>query len=140
MQRSGRSFFRRLDDDRASGRQRAADLAGGLAKRKVPRREGCDRTDWLSDHHVPRTRLARYDPAVGALTLCGIPLEELATTNDLETRLLEGLTMLQSDRERDLIDSRSQKPSSGQHDLGTVGRCRAAPQSESRSRGLECCL
>src|SRR5262249_48174220 len=84
MQRSCRSFFRRLDDDRASGRQRAADLAGRLAKRKVPRREGRDRTYWLSDYHVPDTRLARYYPAVGALTLCGIPLEELATTNDLE--------------------------------------------------------
>ena len=44
---AARRLFRGLDDDRAAGRERAADLARRRQRREIPRREGGDDADRL---------------------------------------------------------------------------------------------
>ena len=45
--RRSRRFLRRLDDDRAAGGERCREFAHHLVDRKIPWREGGDRSDWL---------------------------------------------------------------------------------------------
>ena len=47
-----RRLFGRLDDDRATGRERGRDLAGGRQRREIPRREGGGDADRLLDHQA----------------------------------------------------------------------------------------
>src|SRR4249919_1390922 len=60
------SLLRRLDDDRATGRQRGADLARGRERGEVPWREGSDDADRLLHHELARSLdAARHDTSVG---------------------------------------------------------------------------
>ena len=90
-----RRLFRRLQDQRAAGRERAADLAGGRQHREIPRRERRDHADRLLHHELARALgAARHDAAVGAAALLGVPVDDVGGDEHLAARLGIGLALL----------------------------------------------
>src|SRR5690606_13931506 len=69
--RCGR-LFRGLDDDRASSRKRAGNLANRLVDREIPRREPSHRTNGLfQDELIDALGARRNDTAIGTLAFLG---------------------------------------------------------------------
>ncbi len=88
-----RRLFGRLDDDRAAGRQGAADLARRRQCREVPWREGGDDTDRLLHDQLADLAAARHDAAVGAAALFRIPLDDIGRGHHLGAGLGEHLAL-----------------------------------------------
>ena len=103
MNGSGRGLLGRLQDDRTARGQSTSHLAGWLAQREVPGREGGYRTYRLVVHDVLDTRAARNDPAIGAHGLTGIPFEELGASNHLRPCLGERFAVLEGDGVGNLV-------------------------------------
>ena len=73
-----RSFFRCLDDDRATGCERRRELAYNLIDRKVPRRERRNRADRLFDRKLIDTgTTCRNNSAVSAFAFLGKPFDHV---------------------------------------------------------------
>ena len=103
--RDARSFVRRPRDDGATGRERSADLFGQQVKREVPRGEGRDWANRLSDHAAELTGGADERPAIVALHVFGVPVEQLGGGERFELRLIERLTLLLGHRRGDEVDA-----------------------------------
>ena len=105
-------LFRRLEDERTAGGQRAADLANRRQRWEVPRREGGGDTDRLLHHHLALVRhAARNDAAIGAAAFLGIPLQDVCAGVHLDARLGQDLALLGGQRGRDRFGV-------GAHDVG----------------------
>ena len=137
VQRAGRRFFGRLEDDRAARRNSTCHFAARLAHREVPRRECGDRADRLVMHNVANARRAGDDPTVRTRCLAGIPLEELATTDHFEPCLRQRLAMLGCDCKRDLFLPLAHEGSRLVEDVGAIDRCRVPPDFETFRGGRE---
>src|SRR5437764_6372508 len=72
---ASRRLLGRFDDDRATCRERAADLAGRGESGKIPRGESGHDPDRLLHHQLAYALAApRNDAAIGAPSLLGKPL------------------------------------------------------------------
>ena len=134
----GRGFLRRLDDDRASRRQRGGKLAHHLVDREIPGREGRDRTDRLLDGHLIDARPARRDdPAIGALGFLGEPLDDVGGRHRFHLGFGQGLALLHRQQRRDFIVALAHDGGGLAHDLAAIERRYRAPDLETGGRGGE---
>ena len=133
---SGR-FLRRLHDDRTACCECARDFARRLTQRKVPGRERSHHADRLVMNDVLDSRFARDHAAIDSLAFGSIPLEELATADDFQSRLRERLAMFERDRTSDFIGPLTHQRSGLEHDLGTLPRRESAPHFESAAAACE---
>jgi hypothetical protein len=89
-------FFGRLQDQRATSRERMGDLAARHHARKVPGRECRDRTDRFVDHQGARIgKPAGHDASVHAAAFLGEPFHELGGREYLCARFRKRLTLLE---------------------------------------------
>ncbi len=130
LHRAGRRLLRRLQDDRAPGGQRAADLAGRRAHREVPRRERGHHADRLAQHGMAHAGLAGDDAAIQAPPLLRVPFEDLAAPQDFELRLRDRLALLQGHRGGHLIGPLAHRLHGAENDLGPLGGRGAGPDLE----------
>ena len=133
-----RRLFRGLEDERAAGRQRAADLAGGRQHREIPRREGGDDADRLLHHELAHAlAAARHDAAVAAAALLGVPVDDVGGDDDLAARLGVGLALLQHHDLGDRVMALAHQVGGLVHDLAAVvGRGRP-PDGEALLGGFQ---
>ena len=131
-------LFRRLEDERAAGRERAADLAGRRQHREIPWREGRDDADRLLHHKLADAlAAARHDAAVGAAAFLGVPVDDVGGDDDLAARLGIGLALLQHHDLGDGIMALAHQVGGLVHDLAAVvGRGRA-PDGEALLGGFQ---
>ena len=88
FQRRARRLLGRLQDAGAAGAERGADLASGIADRKIPRRERGHGADGLLDHrHAHAGGALRQHAAVGATALFRVPVEDVRGQARLPTSL-----------------------------------------------------
>ncbi len=126
-----RGFLRRLDDDRASRRQRGGELAHHLVDREIPRREGRDRTDRLLDGHLIDARPARRNqPAVGALGFLGEPFDDVGGGHRFHPGFGQRLALLHRQQRRDFVVALAHDGGGLAHDLAAVERRYRAPDLE----------
>ena len=107
-QRGQRGVAGRLEDHRAAGGQRRADLAGRHRGREVPRRDEHADADRLLQHHdLVRTRRRGRRPCPDAAhRLLGVPAEELGGVGHLAACVGERLAVLQRDQLGELVGPR----------------------------------
>ena len=104
QQHRQRRLLRRLDDHRAAGRHRGADLAGAHRQREVPRRDRVARPDGLlGDDDAAGARRARGVAAVDAHRLLGEPAEELGAVLHLAHALGEHLAHFQGHQRGEVL-------------------------------------
>ena len=129
-----RRLLRRLEDERAAGRERAADLARRRQHREIPRREGGDDADRLLHHELARALdAARHDAAVAAAALLGVPVDDVGRGHHLDARLGVDLALLLHHDLGDRVVALAHEVGGLAHDLGAVvGRGRA-PERRSPS-------
>ena len=73
-----RGFFRRFDDDRAAGGERAGNLAHRRQRREIPRREGGHHAyRFLGDELTHILLPARHDAAIAPASFLGIPVDNV---------------------------------------------------------------
>ncbi len=137
LDRTRRRLFRRLEDDRAAGRQGARHFACRGAHREVPGREAGDDADRLAQHAVAHARLARDNPAIKTPPFVRVPLDDLTASQDFYLCLRQRLSLLERDGFRDRVHPLPQEPDSGEDDLRALRGRRAAPQLEALGRGIE---
>ena len=134
---ASRRLLRRLDDDRAAGRQRGADLARRRQRREIPRREGGDHADRLLHHELAHALgAARHDAAVGAAALLGEPFDDVGGDQHLAARLGEDLALLLRHDAGDVVRrarARGSRPCAAPW-RDRRRRSRARPRSPSRRR------
>ena len=135
---AARRFFRGLDDDRATGGERAGDLAHRGQRREIPRREGRDHADRLLQHELAHAFLpARHDAAIGAAAFLGVPVDDVGGGQHLGARLGIDLALLLRLHLGDVVMALAQQIGGLAHDLGAViGRGRL-PERKALFRGGE---
>ena len=126
-----RGLGRRLEDDRAAGRERGPDLAGGHRRRKVPR---CD------EHRDADRLVGHQDPLVpargGAVVphhpdcLLGEPAEELGGVADLRPGVGEDLPVLAGDQLGELLGLHGEQLEGTAQDLGALPRRPGRPAGQ----------
>ena len=133
-----RRLLRRLEDERAAGRERAADLAGRRQHREIPRREGGDDADRLLHHELADAlAAARHDAAIGAAALLGVPVDDVGGDDHLAARLGIGLALLQHHDLRDRVVALAHQVGGLVHDLAAVVGRGGAPDREALLGGLQ---
>jgi hypothetical protein len=81
-------FLGRLENERAAGRERAADLARGREYGEIPRRKRSHDADRLVHYKLANALAAAWhDTAVRAAAFLGIPFDDLGRRHDLGARL-----------------------------------------------------
>ena len=139
LRRGGRSFFRRLHQHRAAGRQCRSHLAHHLVDREVPGREGSDRTDRVLQYHLPHGQVAarRNDAAVDPEALFREPLNDVGGGHRLALGLSRRLALLLRQHRADGAGALAHQAGGLAHDLAAVGGRHVAPGLEALLRGLQ---
>src|SRR6185312_13815257 len=95
LDRRARRLLGRLENDRAAGGHRRAELARGIADREIPGCEGGDGSDRLLEHERSRPGRADEDAAVAAPALLAVELEEIRSDLRFDACLRERLALLE---------------------------------------------
>jgi ParB family chromosome partitioning protein len=122
---ASRRLLRRLEDQRAASRKRAADLARRRQGREVPGCEGDADADRLLRHELAHAlHAARHDAAIGAAAFLGIPFDDVGGDQHLEARLGNDLALLLRHDARDGVRTLAHQVGRLAQQLGAViGRC-----------------
>jgi ParB family chromosome partitioning protein len=131
-------LFRCLENERAAGGERAANLARRRQRREIPRREGGDDADRFLHHDLANAlEGARHDTAIGAAALFGVPFDDIGRGAHLGARLGVGLAFLLHQNLADRIIALAHQVGGLAHDFGPlIGRGRA-PHGKALLRGFE---
>jgi hypothetical protein len=84
---------------------------------------------------MPQARLSGNDAPVNAAPFVGVPLDDLASALDFETRLAERLALLQRHRHCHVLRALAHEARRLEDDLRAPGRGSAAPGPEAVTRG-----
>ena len=127
----------RLDDHRATRRDRRRDLARAHRHGKIPRRHEHARTHRLAHgEDPPRAGGVDHVAPVYAHGLLGEPAEELGRVGDLRARLRQRLAHLKRHHQSQLLRARDDRLVGAPQDLPTLARGgRAPPRLRLRRRG-----
>ena len=134
-ERRGRRFLGGFQNHRAAGSDRRAELAPGIADRKIPRCEGGHRPHRLVGDGGARAGGTHQLTPVQALALAGVKVEQANDHHHLKARLGQRLALLQRGNARDLFLALDQQASrAGQHRRALLRR-RVAPDVKAALRG-----
>ena len=133
-----RRLLGRLDDHRAAGGDRRADLAGAHRDGEVPRGDEVAGADRLAhDQHPPGAVAGELVVAVDAQRLAREPAEELGRVGDLRLRLGDGLAHLQRHQQRELVGALVEQLEGAPEDLPALVRRRGGPVGLAVGGGVE---
>ena len=131
-------LLRRLQDQRAAGGERAADLAGRRQHREIPRREGGDHADRLLHHELADAlAAARHDAAIRAAAFLGVPVDDVGGDDHLAARLGIRLALLQHHDLGDRVMALAHQVGGLVHDLAAVVGRGGAPDREALLGGFQ---
>ena len=136
-ERRGRGLLGRLQDHRATRRNRRAELAAGIADREIPRRKRRHRPDRLVDHRRAHAGRTHQLPSVDPVAFAGIELEQADVHQHFEARLGERLALLERRDARDLLLTLEQQARGTRQHGSALLRGGLAPQTEAALRGRE---
>ena len=132
-----RRLLGRLENHRTTGGDRRAELAPGIADRKIPRSECRHRAHRLIGHRRAHAGRTHQLPPVHALALAGKEFEQPHNHLHFDARLGERLALLQRRNTGDLLLALGHQPrGTGQHG-SALPRTRLAPQLKSSLRRLQ---
>ena len=130
-----RRLLRRLDDHRAAGGDRGADLAGAHRGREVPGGDEVAGADRLAHHQHPAGAVAGdLVVAVDAQRLAGEPAEELGRVGDLGLRLGDRLAHLERHQQRELVGALVERLEGAPEDLARARWAASRPTRPARRR------
>ena len=129
-------FFGGLEDAAAAGGQRRADLARGIADRKIPRRERRHRAHGLlDDGHALAGQALRQHAPIRAPAFFRVPVEDFRRGLHFDARLVNALAHLERRDARDLLAARAHEIRGLLEDLAALHRQQRAPFAPGALRG-----
>ena len=135
---SARRLLRRLEDQRAARRERAADLARGREHGEIPRRERRYDADRLVHHQLARAlRAAGHDAPVAAAPLLGVPVDDVGGGEHLGARLGVDLALLLHHHLGDRVVALAHEVRGFAHDFRAVVGGGSAPERKAFLGGFE---
>ena len=138
LEHGERGLLGGLDDHRAAGGQRRADLAAAHRQREVPRRHEQARTHGTLERQQPALAVrGAHEAAVDAHRLLGEPAEELRAVGHLAGRLGQRLAHLQADGAGELVGALDDQLVRRSQQLPALARRRGRPPGLRRDGGVE---
>ena len=132
-------FFRRLEDERAAGRKRAADFPRRRQHREIPRCECRNDADRLLQHELADAlAAARDDSAVRAAAFFGVPVDDVGRRDHLGAGLRIGLALLQHHDLGDRVETLAHQVGGLVQNLATVIGRRGPPHRKTFAGRFEC--
>jgi hypothetical protein len=140
-QRAGGGFFGGFQDGAAARAQWSTQLACGIAERKIPRCETCDRAHWFLHYgHAHAGHALRQHAAVGATAFFRVPGEDLRRHGHFDAGLRQCLAHLHGGHARQRLAAFAQQVRGLVQDLAARLRPQRAPHWPRLAGGLECAI